>query len=131
MIKDSGGKLKKFKEWNSLAPGIQGPSLFIWPVGMHGVLYPPHSLSEEALDEEIFMRLSPYSDETWAKAMSLLKKIECKKVSPFCPNYFHIRGVRGQSLNKINSTGTKDKQIQAVFEYFNLYTVIGNSINHS
>jgi|GEM_PF-5974270 len=30
-----------------------------------GVLYPPHFLSEEALHEEIFMRLSPYHDDAW------------------------------------------------------------------
>jgi hypothetical protein len=124
MIKDPGGKLKKYNEWNALSPGIRLPSLFIWPVGMYGVLYPPHSLSDEVLNEEVFMRLSPYSDETWAKAMSLLKGTQCKKVSPFCPQYTHIRGVRGKSLNKINSEGKKDEQIQAVFEYFNLYKVI-------
>jgi hypothetical protein len=131
MIKKSDGTLKRFKEWNSLAPGIQGPSLSIWPVGMHGVLYPPHSLSEEALKEEIFMKLSPYSDETWSKAMSLLKNMQCKKVALFCPKYFHIRGVRGKSLSKINKTETKDQQIQAVFEYYNLYNIICDGKKHS
>ena len=35
MIKDPGGKLKKYKEWNSGAPGIQGPLLLLFPNG-HG-----------------------------------------------------------------------------------------------
>jgi len=73
MIKDSDGKLKKYKEWNTLDSGIQGPSLHLFPNGMCGVLYPPHSLSEEVLNEEVFMRLSPYHDDAWLKAMSLLK----------------------------------------------------------
>ena len=90
-------------------------------------MYPPHSLSEEVLNEEAFMRLSPHHDDAWLKAMSLIKGTQCKKVSPFCPNYIHIRGVRKKSLNKINlaNRGEKgDAQIQAVFGYYNLYRLI-------
>ena len=123
MIKDPGGKFKKYKEWHWFSPGIQGPSLLLFPTGIGGVLYPPNSLSEEVLNEEVFMRLAPYHDDAWLKAMSLLKGTQCKKVSPFCPNYINIRGVSKRSLGKINlaNMGEKnDKQIQAVFEYYNL-----------
>ena len=124
MIKDPDGKLKKYKEWNKLAPGIQGPSLLLFPTGADGVLYPPHSLSEEALHEEVFMRLSPYHDDAWLKAMSLLKGTQCKKVSPFSQKLIHIRGMKAKRLTKINKDGKGDEQIQAVFEYYNLYNVM-------
>jgi hypothetical protein len=123
MIKGSGGKLKKYKEWNWHSRGIQGPLLLLFPTGSGGVLYPPHSLSEEVVNEEVFMRLSPYHDDAWLKAMSLLKSTRCKKVSPFNRGFIQIRGLQKKSLWKINlaNRGEKgDEQIQAVFEYYNL-----------
>jgi hypothetical protein len=83
MIKKPDGKLKKYKEWNFQAPGIQGPSLLLFSTGAGGVLYPPYSLSEEVFNEEKFMRLAPHHDDAWLKAMSLLKGTPYKKVSPF------------------------------------------------
>jgi hypothetical protein len=102
MTKNPDGKLKKYKDWNIRCPGIQGPFLHLFPVGAHGILYPPHSLSEEVFNEEIFMQLSPNHDDAWLKAMSLLKGTQCKKVSPFCPKYSNIRGVNKKSLSRIN-----------------------------
>ena len=134
MIKDSDGKLKKYREWNYRAPGIQGPSLLLFPTGVGGVLYPPHSLFKEVLNEEVFMRLSPYHDDAWLKAMSLLKGTQCKKVSPVCPSYILIRGVSKRSLGKINfaNMGEKnDEQIQAVFDYYKLNTFSGDGKNRS
>jgi hypothetical protein len=132
MIKNSDGKLKQYREWLRLSPGIQGPSLLLFPTGVGGVLYPPHSLHQEALNEDVFIRLTPYCDDTWQKAMSLLNGTQCKKVSPFCPKYTPIRGSRKKSLHKINSVNggeKKDEQIRAVFEYYNLYNIIGKATN--
>jgi hypothetical protein len=134
MIQQPDGRLKKYNDWHFLSPGIQRPLLLLFPTGVGGVLYPPHSLSKEVFNEEIFMGLSPYHDDAWLKAMSLLKGTQCKKVSPFFSNYIQIRGMRKKSLKKINlaNGGEKgDEQIQAVFEYYNLYTIIGNATNHS
>ena len=86
MIKDVEGKLKKYMEWDFRSPGIQGPSLLLFPTGVGGVLYPPHSLSEEALNQEACMRLSPYNDDPWLKAMSCLKARNVKKCLLFLPN---------------------------------------------
>jgi hypothetical protein len=90
-------------------------------------LYPPHTLSQEVVNEEVFMKLAPYQDDAWLKALSLLKGTQCKKVCLFCPNYIKIRGVQKRSLSKINlpDTGVKgDEQIRMVFEYYNLYRLI-------
>jgi hypothetical protein len=59
----------------------------------------------------------------------LLNGTQCKKVSPFSPYYIPIRGVSKKSLTKITSDGKKDEQIQAVFEYYNLYNSIGKATN--
>jgi len=134
MMKGVDGTLKKYKEWNYLSPGIQGPSLPLFSTGAAGVLYPPHSLSEEVFNEENFMRLAPYHDDAWLKAMSLLKGTECKKVSPFSPKYIHIKGVKQRCLSKINAENRGEKgdaQIRAMFDYYNLNDFIGDGENRS
>jgi len=126
MTKKPDGKLKNYKEWNFLSPGIQGPSLHLFSTGAAGVLYPPHSLSEEVFNEEVFMRLAPYHDDAWLKAMSLLKGAQYKKISPFSQKLIRIRGMKSRRLTAINKDGQGDAQIQAVFEYYNLYNIIEN-----
>jgi len=126
MVRDIDGRLKKYNEWDFHSPGIQGPSLLLFPTGRGGVLYPPHTLSQEVFKEEVFMRLAPYHDDAWLKAMSLLKSTQCKKVGLFCPDYIQIRGLNKKSLAKINlaNMGAKgDEQIQAVLEYYNLHDI--------
>jgi hypothetical protein len=81
------------------------------------------------LNEAVFIRLTPYSDDTWLKAMSLLNGTQCKKVAPFSPYYIPIRRIRKKTLGKITRHGKKDEQIQAVLEYYNLYNIIGKAAN--
>ena len=129
MTKKPDGKLKNYKEWNFLSPGIQGPSLHLFSTGAAGVLYPPHSLSGEVFNEEVFMRLSPYHDDAWLKAMSLLKGTHYKKVAPFSQKLIRIRGMKSRRLTKINKDGKGDAQIQAVFEYYKVYDIIAVQIS--
>jgi len=124
MMKGVDGTLKKYKEWNYLSPGIQGPSLPLFSTGAAGVLYPPHSLSEEVFNEENFMRLAPNHDDAWLKAMALLKGTHYKKVSPFSSNLGRMKGMKANQLTDINQEGRGDEQIQAVFEYYNLHNMI-------
>jgi hypothetical protein len=134
MTQKPDGKIKKYQEWHWKSPGIQGPSLLLFPTGGGGVLYPPHFLSDEVFNEENFMRLAPYHDDAWLKAMSLLKGTQCKKVSPFHREYIQIKVVKQRCLSKINlrNGGEKgDKQLQAVFEYYNLNHLSGDGKNRS
>lgn len=39
--------------------------------GVGGVLYPPHSLNKEMLDEDLFMRLAPTTDDIWFWAAAI------------------------------------------------------------
>lgn len=47
------------------------PAHNILPVGVGGVLYPPHCLAPEVLDMESAMKLAPRADDIWFKAMAL------------------------------------------------------------
>lgn len=49
------------------------PSLCLLPTGVSGVLYPPCSLDDIAIDSEQFMKLSPHADDIWFKMASLKK----------------------------------------------------------
>jgi len=40
MKQGANGELASYREWISLAPGIVGPSLYLFPAGHGGVLYP-------------------------------------------------------------------------------------------
>lgn len=42
----------------------------IVPIGAGGILYPPHSLSEEVLIEDKFMKLAPSADDLWFWVMA-------------------------------------------------------------
>ena len=49
------------------------PSFMNEPVGCGGVLYPPHVLDENVLNEEQFMKLVPTNDDLWFWAHALKK----------------------------------------------------------
>lgn len=59
---DESGNLKPYDEWHFDEAAIS-PILF--PTGVGGVLYAPHSLAPEVLDEAEFARLCPSADDVW------------------------------------------------------------------
>ena len=77
---DSNGTLLPYRDWNINSPTYLGPSLDLFPTGVGGVLYAPWHLSNEVLNETVFIDLCPSADDIWLKAMSLLAKTPCKKV---------------------------------------------------
>ena len=57
-------KWKKFR-WYHFLFGKVNPSYRNLQTGVGGVLYPPHSLKKEMIDEELFTRLAPTTDDIW------------------------------------------------------------------
>jgi hypothetical protein len=53
-----------YNEWKQC---VRTPkkSTVLFPTGAGGVLYPPRSLSNDALDENLFMKLAPRADDLW------------------------------------------------------------------
>lgn len=60
--------------------------------GVAGVLYPPHSLKKEMLDEDIFMAIAPTTDDVWFWAAATANNVPVMPV-PFGHN-------KPKSLNK-------------------------------
>ena len=123
--KKSDGTIANYDDWDYLSQGIIGPSLRLFPTGVGGVLYPPGSLHDEVHNEEIFMKLSPYNDDIWLKAMSLLNGVPCKKIAAYFDEFTTIRGTQSEALFIQNALNNKnDKQLKSTFDHYKLHKLI-------
>lgn len=104
---DKNGKLV-MKSRNYFYNSTYLPSYMNEPVGCGGVLYPPHSLDENVLNEEQFMKIVPTNDDLWFWAHALIKgtKINVIKNNYKLKNYI-VENSQQDALwqkNMINST---------------------------
>jgi len=116
-------KLQPYLSWRS--PQTNQPSFSLFPTGVGGILYPPNSLHSTVVKKELFLQLSPSSDDIWFKAMALLnntKTVMVRKKSiefPLIPNSQH------DALWHTNVVDNKnDEQLKNVFNHFKLYKYI-------
>lgn len=126
MTFDDSGKLNPYDKWDwSTATNPQRN--FITGVG--GVIYPPHSLHPEVLNENVFTNICPTADDVWFTAMAKLNGTEIRKIQTrnimgvdFVSNY----EMEKEGLNKINTgkNGKNDGQIAAVFSKYGIYNLI-------
>jgi hypothetical protein len=108
-----------YDAWDWAAPGFQGPSHLLYPTGTCGALYPPGALSDEVFDLATMRRLCPTADDTWFKAMALLRGTMARKVHPDSRAFPHIPGSEVRMLWTVNQ-GHNDAQIAAVFGHYGL-----------
>lgn len=98
-----------------------------FPIGEGGVLYPPHCLDAEVLNEAAFMRLCPTADDVWFYAMALKKGVCARKTCTA-----DVRGevsienptVQQGALKYVNvekGLSRNDVQFQAVFDAYGLF----------
>ena len=122
MVKSSDGRVMPYHRWQKDIQDLQASPLN-FPVGIGGVLYPPNSLDEEVLNEQVFTTISPFADDIWLKAMALRKGTVSRKAT-YQPDKCLLNGsVQDVGLSKINTHGKNlnDIQLRAVFEKYNLY----------
>ena len=128
MLPDGKGKLLPYMQWKWNYTD-QNASIWNFPTGVGGVLYPPHSLDEEVLNESVFLDICKYADDVWFKAMAMKKGTLSKKVYTHNPKgieYIENESVQDIGLKNINTQGDclNDKQINAVFNKYNLYQLL-------
>ena len=118
---DDNGKAQPYLEW--VRHGAKGCDIYNFPTGVSGILYPPHCYYEDMTNKELFLKLCPYADDVWFKAMTLLKGTLCEKIDT--PHYEQLfvpvdidEETSLQHINVVN--GGNDKQIDAVFRYYNI-----------
>ena len=112
-----------YSYWPICNNGIE-PSHLILPTTGGGTLYPPNSLDREVKNKDVFMKICPYADDIWFKAMALKKGTLCKKVhtsNPVGNDYLENPHVQNVALFNFN-LGRKmnDKQFNNVFQKYNL-----------
>lgn len=111
-----------YRQWDLDALGFQGPSLDLLPTGVGGVLYAPGHLHPEVLNEAAFLELCPRADDVWLKAMSLLARVSCKKVTTGTFTIVEIRIPGNVTLCSENLfKDGNDPQINAVAERYNVF----------
>lgn len=124
----------QYMEWEfNNNPKDDSPLNFLTGVG--GVLYPPHSLHPEVLNENTFMTICKYADDIWFYSMALLKGTRIMKGNTRdktgC-DYFVNEEVQDMGLFNIN-TGSgiceNDVQLEAVFKQYDLYKRLKDSLN--
>ncbi|MDE5824867.1 MAG: hypothetical protein K2H91_09340 [Lachnospiraceae bacterium] len=82
------------------------PSYLHKLTGVGGVLYPPHILYQEVLDEEKFRKFAPTNDDIWFWLMAVLNDAKINVVKNNIPRIEAVKGTQeGECLNKINDCG--------------------------
>lgn len=118
-----------YNSWPKDSKETFTPSKLNFSIGVSGVLYFPGCFHKDVLNEDLFMRLTPYNDDIWFKMMSLLNGIEVKsvgnqfsKTSQLIP----IEIAQEDSLSMINVVNKKnDEQLRNVFNAYNGLNLLG------
>ncbi len=91
------------------------------PTGAGGVLYPPHCLKKEMLDENLFTSLAPTTDDIWFQAAATANNVPVVPV-PFGRNKpCGLKKPKSLSLKTINFKGSTDRNraaLTAILERF-------------
>lgn len=126
IVLDNKGMPRKYKRWERNAyPEDVSPLNFA--TGAGGVAYPPHSLPEETLNEDVFLSLCPYADDIWLYCMELLAGTAVRKCfthSPIGEDLVFNKDVQGTGLRLVNNHSHKinnDTQLRAVLTRYRLY----------
>ncbi|MGJ8734210.1 MAG: glycosyl transferase [Cellulophaga sp.] len=95
------------------------------PIGAWGILYPPNSMSNIILNEELFLKLTPKADDLWFKGMSLLNNTISKKSTKQPKQPIPIIGSQKESLQLENVKKNKNEiQWQALSDHFDLISIL-------
>ncbi len=94
-------------------------------IGAWGILYPPNSLSKQAIDSDLFMRLTPTADDLWFKAMALVNGTITSQAETTPKEPIPIIGSQKVALKKDNITQEKNTVIwEELNNHFNLNQII-------
>ena len=121
------GELLPYTQWPEYTE--TSPSMFLFPTGRDGILYPPNTFNEEVFNESRFMSLCPTADDIWFKAMALYNNKECMKLSPHHRDFTGVRGSQkdNETLHYINNVlGKNDQQFRAVINAYGIDLAVPN-----
>jgi len=116
-IKTMNRDILPYNRWEAAKKG-EGPSFNIFQTGAGGTLYPPKCLSDEVLDQDIFMKYCQYADDVWLNIMAHINKTQTVRTD-FDIIWLPILNTGDTTLTSINVyDGQNDKQLEAVRSYY-------------
>lgn len=120
-MKFKNGVLKNYKDWEINYSGEEASLLHHSNSG-HGTLIPPSVKFDDIFfDKELFMRLSPNSDDVWFKVNLIRLGIPVVTNGTYARDTLSIKGSYKNSLVSNNThRGMKDRQFTAVFNHFGI-----------
>ena len=96
------GHIGSYSSWVGLSPDEVGPSRLLVPIGVGGVLYPPHYFDAVEFDFSLIREMCPTADDLWLKAIGLKNGYEAVKVYPNSKEWFTIKSSQRESLMQSN-----------------------------
>lgn len=116
------GRPLPYSKWQGLSKDIKGPLKTLVPIGVGGVLYPPHFFDDVCFDYSIIERLAPTTDDIWLKVLAMKNEVSAVKVNLNSKEWFTVKGSQKTSLKSINvdQTNANDVALKNLMEYYNL-----------
>lgn len=118
------GKPAKYKTWKNIVGNAElEKEEILFPVGIGGILYPPHSLYKDILKEDNFMKYCPNADDIWFWYMGKLQGTSHRYV-PMSRSYFSFDAIyqamhKGSALTHSNvSENHNDDQLVNLLEAY-------------
>lgn len=116
IVMDMHNNVLPYDKWQHGVNNNNRPEILLMPVGIGGVLYPPHILDERVFDWGKISALALMTDDLWLKAMEILKQVKSVRIEKnYRRTYFTIISTQKTGLNKINVGEVQnDKSFQSI-----------------
>ncbi len=117
------GVIASYKNWAKKIR-TSAPSYFNFSTGAGGVLYPPHCLYKDILNEKLFMEFAPKADDVWFWAMALLNGTKTSVAQNCTKQLTYINPERERGLTneltlfQTNKKGGNDLQLEKVINHY-------------
>ncbi|MDO4186069.1 MAG: hypothetical protein Q4D30_06260 [Bacteroidales bacterium] len=119
-------ELKPYSTFPQIFPKKLETDIPYMAEGFGAVLYPPHCMHEDAVKDELFMKLSPLADDLWYKCMELLVDTpvyQLPRNRTWFSTMYSDETVQDLALANQNVNENKnDMQLKAIFDHYNLYS---------
>ena len=113
------GRPLPYLEWGHAR--LETPSERVFPTGVGGVLYPPGSLSDVALDTELALSLAPTADDIWFWIAGRVAGSSRGVVSDRFQEFAMVRGSHRDALMDVNvAAAQNDLQLERCLAHFGL-----------
>jgi hypothetical protein len=114
---DENKKILPYLDWRWEVKSIEQPKR-LFPTGVGGILYPPHSLDSHVTDVSLFTRLAPFADDIWFWAMTRLAGTQVSLVKDNYNEVFSLDTSVSSLAEYNNDRKGNDEQLAAVLTEF-------------